>query len=219
MEPLQMELRNINGIDEFCITKIGFKTDTFLYDVKKYMDRTFLLLISKNSSSFVYQLKDKNINIPQSNNITFPRFEIEGYAVGDEINRNDINIISKDQFGITLTEIAVLNSNENILFQVKSGLYIENIQWINIEDQQAQGMAQNINKIFTRAPDSQYIDGASDGDQNELISYFWSENEVNILLSKTNETGDPDNSWTLTCTNLIISNILNNYLDVQQENL
>jgi hypothetical protein len=219
LEPLHLEMKTVDGINDFYITETGFKTDTFMYDVKKYFDRSFLILIPESSSSYVYELKDEHNNVPQTNNILFPRFEVEGYAVGDEVNRNEIQVLFEDRFGTSLTEEAVLANNENVLLQIIAGQYIDKIQWTNIDDRQAQAIVKELNDIFTRKPDLQFLDEENQIGSGEVLHYYWSENEVNILLSRLTDIGDLDNVWTLTYTNLIISNILNNYLDDQPENL
>jgi len=213
LEPLQMELRLIDGIEDFYITQVGFKSDTFMYDVKKYAGSFFLVLISSNSGSLVYELKDKNIQLLETNNLTFPRYEIEGYTIGDVVLRKDINVLYTDQFGSTLTEEATLLNNENILLKIIAGKYIEEIRWLNISETDAQKIIRDLNKAFTLPPDIEYGSEVSMSQSEEILQYYWSENEENILLTKVTETGELDNVWTLTYTNLILSNIINNYIE------
>jgi len=217
--PMEMEMKIIDGIEDFYITRTGYKKDTFEYDIKTIIGKTFLLLLSENSSSQAYILKDKEITLPETKNIEFPNYKIGGYAVGDEVIRDDIHVISKDQFGATLTEEAILMDNENIYLKVIGSSYIEEIRWININDEEAEKLRKGINPKFKDQPAVEHlIDGT--GNETELInSYYWSENEVNVLLSRTTEFGELDQSWTLTYNNLIVSNILRNYLDADPENI
>ena len=213
LEPLRMEPRSIDGIEDFYITQVGFKSDTFMYDVKKYAGNFFLVLISPNSGSHVFELKDKNIQLSETNNITSPRYEIEGYTIGDVILRKDINVLYTDQFGSTLTEEATLLNNENILLKIIAGKYIEEIRRLNISETDAQKIFRDLNKAFTLPPDIEYGSEVSMNQTGEILQYYWSENEENILLTKVTETGELDNVWTLTYTNLILSNIINNYIE------
>jgi len=217
--PLQMEMKILDGIEDFYITRIGYKKDTFNYEIKTIIGKTFLLLLSENSSGHAFILKDKEIILPETDNIVFPHYELGGYAVGDEIIRDDIEVLSKDQFGVILTEEAILMDNENIYLKVIGSSYIEEIRWLNINDEEAEKLRKEINSKFKDVPTIEHlIDGT--GDETELItSYYWSENEVNVLLSQTTEFGELDKSWTLTYTNLIVSNILSNYLDADSENI
>jgi hypothetical protein len=142
-----------------------------------------------------------------------------GYAVGDKIIRDDIEVLSKDQFGAILTEEAILMDNENIYLKVIGSSYIEEIRWLNIDDEKAEKLRKEINSKFKEAPAIEHFTDDT-GNETELISgYYWSENEVNILLSRTTEFGELDKSWTLTYTNLIVSNILSNYIDADSENI
>jgi archaellin len=208
-----MELRLVDGIEDFYITQVGFKSDTFMYDVKKYAGKFFLVLISPNSGSHVLELKDKNIQLSETNNITSPRYELEGYTIGDVILRKDINVLYTDQFGSTLTEEATLLNNENILLKIIAGKYIEEIRWLNISEPDAQKIIRDLNKAFTLPPYIEYASEVSMSQAGEILQYYWSENEENILLTKVTETGELDNVWTLTYTNLILSNIINNYIE------
>jgi hypothetical protein len=219
LEPLQMELRTVGGVDDFYITKAGFKLDTFIYDVKKYFGMTFLILISESSSSHTYMLRDSNIDLLESSNINFPEFSIENYAVGDEIDREDIVVLSKDQFGNTLTEQATLKKNENVLIKIIAGQFIEEMQWININKRQSSDIVTQLNNIFTTTPDIEYYSRENQNESKDIRYYYWSENEISILLTRDTEFGDLDDVWSLTYTNLIISNILNNYIDQIQEPL
>ena len=219
MVPMEMEMKIIDGIEDFYITKIGYSRDTFEYEIKNIIGRTFLLLVSEKSSGQVFILKDKEINLPDTKNIKFPNYKIGGYAVGDEVIRNDIHVISSDQFGSTLTEEAILMDNENVYLKVIGSSYIEEIKWINIKDEEFEKLRKGINTEFNNQPAIEHlIDGT--GNETEMItSYYWTENEVNILLSRTTEFGELDQSWTLTYTNLIVSNILRNYLDSDPESI
>ena len=59
--PMEMEMKIIDGIEDFYITKIGYRKDTFEYEIKTIIGKTFLLLLSENSSSHTYILKDGEI--------------------------------------------------------------------------------------------------------------------------------------------------------------
>lgn len=217
--PMEMEMKIIDGIEDFYITRIGYRKDTFEYEIKSFIGKTFLLLLSKNSSSYAYMLKDKEITLPETDNVKFPNYKIGGYAVGDEVIRNDIHVISTDQFGTTLTEEAILMDNENIYLKVIGSSYLEEIKWINISDEESEKLRKGINTEFKNQPAVEHlIDGT--GNETDLItSYYWTDNEVNILLSRTTEFGELDQFWTLTYTNLIVSDILRNYLDSDPESM
>jgi len=219
LEPLHIELKTVNEVEDFYITRIGFRTDTFLYDVKNYYGKLFLILISKSASSYAFELKNENTGVSETSNISFPVFNIEGYAVGDEVNRKDINVLSSDQFGTSLTEEAMMKNNNNVLLKVKAGRYIEEIQWINISNSEAQNIVGRLNTIFTYAPDIEFLTDENKSEAENIIHYYWSENEVSILLAKAIELGDSEDVWSLTYTNLIVSNILNNYLNSTADNL
>jgi len=184
------------------------KKDTFKYEVKTIIGKSFLLLLSENSASHAYILKDGEMTLPETENIDFPNYKIAGYAVGDKVIRDVIHVISEDQFGTTLTEEAILMDNENIYFKVIGSSYIEEIRWINIKDEEAEKLRKEISQKFgNQAAIEHLIDGT--GNETDLISsYYWSKNEVNILLSRTTEFGELDESWTLTYSNLIVSDIL-----------
>ncbi len=219
LEPLQMEMKIIDGIEDFYITKIGYEKDTFDYEIKTLIGKSYLILFSETSSSHVYILKNENIILPESRNKIFPDYKISGYAVGDEILRDDIQVVSKDQFGTILTEEAIHIDNENIYFKVIGSRYIEEIRWLNLNDKETEKIIKELNSKFTNAPSIEYIIEPN-GKETELIaSYFWSENEVSVILSRTTEFGELDKSWTLTYNNLIVSNILNNFLEPEIENL
>ena len=219
LEPLQMELKIIDGIEDFYITRIGYKKDTFDYAIKNITGKSFLILLSETSSSYVFILKDQDNILPETTNIIFPDYKVGGYAVGDEIIRDDIEVVSKDQFGTILTEEAIHIDNENIYFKVIGSSYIEEIRWLNLNEAATEKIMKELNKKFKDTPSIEYIIDP-DGNETELIaSYYWSENEVNVLLSRTTEFGELDKTWTLTYNNLIVSNILNNYFDPEKENL
>lgn len=217
--PLQMEMKILDGIEDFYITRIGYKKDTFNYEIKTIIGKTFLLLLSEHTSGHAYILKDGETILPETDNKVFPDYELGGYAVGDKIIRDDIEVLSKDQFGAILTEEAILMDNENIYLKVIGSSYIEEIRWLNIDDEKAEKLRKEINSKFKEAPAIEHFTDDT-GNETELISgYYWSENEVNILLSRTTEFGELDKSWTLTYTNLIVSNILSNYIDADSENI
>jgi len=219
LQPLQMEMKVINGVEDFYITKTGFKKDTFEYEVKKYIGKTFLLLISKNASSHAYQLKDPDVELPETNHISFPEYKIGGYAPGERINREDIEVLSSDQFGLQFTEEAILLDNENIYLKIRGKEFIEEMRWFNIEDAEANRIIDQLNNLFSEAPVSEYLEEDSDNTENIIGNYYWTENEVNVLLSRVTEFGELDVTWTLTYTNIIVSNILNNYLEEAPESI
>lgn len=213
LEPLQMEMRTVDGLDDFYITLTGFRQDTFSYDIKSYIDKYFLILISKNSGSHVYQLLDEHISLPESYNISFPRYEIGGYAVGDEVDRKDIHVLNTDQFGSSLTETTVLKEDQDVLLKVVQRKYILEIKRINIAEAEAQQIISELSDIFAQDPDIELMADENRDEAEEIINYFWSENEVNVLLSKVDESGDVGITWSLISTNLVIANILNNFLE------
>ncbi len=219
LEPLQMEMKIIDGIEDFYITGIGYKKDTFDYQIKTLIDKSFLILFSKTSSSNVFILKDENIILPETQNVIFPDYKVGGYAVGDEIIRDDIQIVSKDQFGTILTEEAIHVDNENIYFKVIGSRHIEEIRWLNLNDLESEKIIKELNSKFKDAPSIEYIIDPNGNETEVIASYFWFENEVSVLLSRTTEFGELDNSWKLTYNNLIVSNILNNFLVPETENL
>jgi len=219
LEPLHMELRIVDGIEDFYITETGFKSDTFMFDVKEYIGKFFLVLISPNSASHVFELKDENVVLSETDNLSSPRFEIKGYAIGDKIDRTDIQVLHRDQFGTTLTEEAVLINNENVLLKIVAERYIEQMKWTNIDEANVQIIIKDLNTIFTTPPDIEFFPEEQQTDPEEILQYYWSENEVNVLLTKATELGNQEDVWSLTCTNLIFSNILNNYLESTSDNL
>ena len=208
-EPVKMELKNYTGDDEYVITEIGIKTDTFTYDIKNYLDKSFLVLLSGNSATRIYELKNSSDKLPETKNNNYPRIDIAGYAVGDNINREEIEVIYSDQFGNILTEEVTLKNNQNILMNVKGGIYVEEIKWLNISNSEIDDLIKKINKEFTIDPQIERED--SDPDiTKDIVSYYWSENEVIILLQRP-EINSSD--WTLTYNNLIISGIINTYYE------
>ena len=217
LEPLHMELRAVDGIEDFYITRTGFKADTFKYDVKKFAGKYFLVLISPNSASQVYVLKDKDLELSETNNISFPRYKIEGYTVGDEINRAEIQVLFKDQFGTSLTEEALLVNNDNVLLKIVGGKYIEEIRWMNLPEKDIQKIVKDLNSVFSSSPGIEYVPEEERTGSEDILQYFWSENDTNILLTKATETGNIDEFWSLIYTDLILSNIMNNYLDASME--
>jgi hypothetical protein len=219
LEPLQMEMKIIDGIEDFYITRIGYKKDTFDFEIKTLIGKSFLILFSRTSSSQVYILKDENIILTETQNTIFPDYKVGGYAVGDVIIRDDIQVVSKDQFGTIITEEAIHIDNENIYFKVIGSRYIEEIRWLNIYDGEKEKIIKEINSKFMNPPSIEYIHDAQGNETEVIASYFWFENEVSVLLSRTTEFGELDKSWTLTYNNLIVSNILNNFLDPETENL
>ncbi len=219
LEPLQMEMKIVDGIEDFYITNIGFKKDTFEYDIKTIIGKSFLILISETSSSHVYILKDEDKILPETQNIIFPDYKLGGYGIGDEILREDIQVVSEDQFGTILTEEAIHIDNENIYFKVIGSLYIEEIRWLNINDNETEKIIKELNSKFKDKPSIEYVIDSNGNETESIASYFWFENEVSVLLSRATEFGELDKSWTLTYNNLIVSNILNNYLEPEMENL
>ena len=219
LEPLQMEMKIIEGIEDFYITRIGYKKDTFNYDIKNFIGKSFLILLSETSASQVFILKDKDKVLAETQNLLSPDYKVGGYAVGDKINRDDIQVVSKDQFGTILTEEAIHMDNENIYYKVIGSSYIEEIRWLNLNTDETEKIIKELNSKYIDPPSVEYILDAN-GNETELIaSYYWSQNEVNVLLSRITEFGEMDNSWTLTYNNLIVSNILNNYLQPDSESL
>lgn len=219
LAPLQMEMKILDGIEDFYITMIGYKKDTFDFEIKTLIGKSFLILFSKTSSSHVFILKDENIILPETQNTVFPDYKIGGYAVGDEILRDDIQVVSKDQFGNILTEEAIHIDNENIYFKVIGSRYIEEIRWLNIGNESIEKIMKELNSKFNDAPSIEYIIDPNGNKTDLIASYFWFENEVSVLLSRITEFGEQDKSWTLTYNNLIVSNILNNYLEPEIDNL
>jgi hypothetical protein len=219
LEPLQMEMKVIEGIEDFYITRIGYKKDTFNYDIKTLIGKSFLILLSETSASQVFILRDMDNVLPETQNLLFPDYKVGGYAVGDKINRDDIQVVSKDQFGTILTEEAIHMDNENIYYKLIGSSYIEEIRWLNLNTDEMEKIMKELNSKFKDPPSVEYILDPN-GNETELIaSYYWSQNEVNVLLSRTTEFGEMDKSWTLAYNNLIVSNILNNYLEPGIENL
>lgn len=219
LEPLQMEMKVIEGIEDFYITRIGYKKDTFNYDIKTLIGKSFLILLSETSASQVFILRDMDNVLPETQNLLFPDYKVGGYAVGDKINRDNIQVVSKDQFGTILTEEAIHMDNENIYYKLIGSSYIEEIRWLNLNTDEMEKIMKELNSKFKDPPSVEYILDPN-GNETELIaSYYWSQNEVNVLLSRTTEFGEMDKSWTLAYNNLIVSNILNNYLEPGIENL
>lgn len=219
LEPLQMEMKIVDGIEDFYITKIGYKKDTFDFEIKTIIGKTFLLLLSETSSSQALILKDSDKAVTETGNKVFPDYKVGGYAVGDKIERDDMQVLSKDQFGKTLTEVAILMDNENIYLKVIGSSYIEEIRWININEAAADKLKNNLNSSFKNDPAIEHFTDRTGIERELITSYYWSENEASVLLSNTTEFGELDKSWTLTYNNLIISNILNNYLNSDTNNL
>lgn len=219
LKPLQMEIKIIDGTEDFYITRIGYEKDTFDYEIKTLIGTSYLLLFSETSTSHVYILKNENTILPETKNIIFPDYKVSGYAVGDEIIRDDIQVVSKDQFGSILTEEAIHVDNENIYFKVIGSRYIEEIRWLNLSDVEKEKIMKELNSKFKDAPSIEHIIDPNGNETEIIASYFWFENEVSILLSRTTEFGELDNSWTLTYNNLIVTDILNNFLEPETENL
>jgi hypothetical protein len=214
-EPIKMELKNYTGDDEYVITEIGIITDTFTYDIKNYIDKSFLVLLSENSAMRIYQLKGQSENLEETNNIYQPQLDVYGYSVGDIIERDEIDVVYSDQFGNILTEEVILKSNQNILMKIKGGTYVEEIKWLNISNSEIDKLIKKINKKFTADPVIEKEDSSTDISDN-VINYYWSENEVIILLHRA---GTSSSEWTLTYNNLLISGILNMYFENEPNNL
>ena len=151
-EPVKMELKNFTGDDEYVITEIGIKTDTFTYDIRNYLNKSFLVLLSKNSAMRILELKNGGENIEETDNNNIPKIDVEGYSIGDNINREDFDVVYSDQFGNILTEEVILKNNQNVLMKIQGGNYVEEIKWINISNSEIDNIIKKINKEFCTDP-------------------------------------------------------------------
>jgi len=212
--PTSMEMVEDQGITEFVITKAHFLPDTFSIAVKNYLDTKFLLLFSNTSTSRVYELKTKDLNIPEINSKSQPQYKIYGYSVGDEVDREKIEILYSDIFGSKVTEEAFLLDNQNIKFTIIGYKYIERIEIINIHDEELTRLIRSIDQVFSTSHEYEEIVNG-EGDFKEIVKgYYWNEMDVSIYLQKieSNYEKQEENYWTLEYTNYIITNILQNYL-------
>jgi hypothetical protein len=219
--PTSMEMVERDGITDFVITKAEFLPDTFTFAVKKYIGAHFMILFSKLSASRVFELKDTEGELEEINPGYQPKYEINGYSVGDIIDRNLVEIIYVDVFGSLKTEEAVLKGSEEVIFTILGNKYIEKIEKTNIGDQELAPLIRNIDRAFQQNHEYEEIINGSGDFQETIKGYYWNERDVVISLQKTekNYEKEPENRWKLEYSNYIITNILQNYLDSTPENI
>ncbi len=218
----QMDMRETEGgITEFVTTEATFRKDTFIFDMQKQAGKSFLILYSDNAASLVYELKDENTEISETNNLKQPVYRIKGYTVGETIDREAIDIVFTDNFGQSVVEEARLTADPAILFIIVGRKHIEQIQQFDISNGALESIKKELNKLFTRKAEYEEIINGEGPDRQIMQGYFWNEKEVSISLQRTIPDGgvraEPD--WTLTYNNYIITNILQNYLEMPPENL
>jgi len=219
--PTGMKMMEREGMTEYVITKAQFLPDTFTFATKKYIDKQFLLLFSDNSASRVFELKTKEVQVPEIHPNYQPEFRINGYTVGDKIERDQVEIVYSDIFGSRVTEEAYLISDVNIKFTLLGYEYIEKIEKMNIEDEDLTPLIRSIDKIFSKPHEYEEIKNGS-GEMKEIVKgYYWNERDVSIFLQKIERPWDNQetNSWTLEYSNYVITTILQNYLEITPENL
>lgn len=219
--PTSMKMMEIEGMTEYVITQAHFLPDTFTYATKKYIDKQFLLLYSNTSTTRIFELKTKEVEVPEIRPDYQPRFLINGYSVGDKIARDQVEIIYSDIFGNRVTEEAYLTGNENIKLTILGYEYIEKIEKANIPDGDLNTLVRSIDKIFTKAHEYEEIENGSEEMTEIVKGYYWNEKDVSIILQKIErpwENQETD-SWTLESSNYVISTILENYLEITPENL
>jgi hypothetical protein len=219
--PVSMEMKEVDGSTEFQITEAEFLPDTFIFATKHYMDSQFLILFANSSASRVYKLKTLDIKIPEIRPDYQPTFEINGYAVGDIIDRSRIEVIYSNVFGSMLTEEANLLDNPDVKFTIIGNRYIEKIERRNIRDQELHSLIRSIDKIFTT--DYEYEETVNGmGDFQETVKgYYWNEKDVSLFLQKVESSfEDPSKSyWRLEYSNYIVTTILQNFLEYLPENI
>lgn len=219
--PTSMEMTEIDGSTEFLITEARFLPDTFTYGTRHYIDNQFLILYSGTTASRVYELKTLDIELPEIRPDYQPSFKVGGYAVGDIIDRDKIEVIFSDVFGSLVTEEAVLQEDPDIKFTIIGNRYIEKIERRNIRDQELHALIRDIDKVFT--VDYEYdetVNGMNDFVET-VKGYYWNEKDVSIFLQKVESSFDDpsDGFWTLEYSNYIITSILQNYLELTPENI
>jgi hypothetical protein len=219
--PTSMKMTERGGMTEYVITQAQFLPDTFIFASKKYIDKQFLLLFSNTSATRVFELKSSETTVPEIRSDYQPEFQIHGYSVGDEIERNQLDVIYSDIFGSRVTEEAFLVGNEDIKFTLLGYRYIEKIEKSNIPDEELNQLIRAIDKIFKRDHEYEEIENGTNEFKEIVKGYYWNERDVSIFLQKTERPWEnqEENFWTLEYSNYVITTILQNYLEETPENL
>lgn len=216
--PVSLKMEKKNGSTDFTITKVTFTSDTFTYDIKKYIGKTFLVLYSNASGSQVYELLDGNADLAETHHVNQPVYKVEGYSVGSTVDRNKIKVTYSDLFGDLQTETAILIKNPAVQLTILGGKYIESIKQMEIKEQDTSQIINSVNKKFTVKPEFEKTKNETADLQQVIYGYYWNENEVNITLHKTIDARSGEAStWTLEYSNYIVTNILQNYLQSTPE--
>ncbi len=213
MIPTSMDMKEKDGITEFVITKAKLMNDTLIYDVKNYIDQTFLILYSRSNASRVYVLKNPDVKLKETNHLQQPEFEVKGYKIGDRIDRSVIDVIYEDRFGTSITEEAVLIEDPDISFVIIGRNYIEHITRTGIPEDEIDKLIKAINKQFENEPEYEEITNGEGALKQTMRGYYWIEKDVSIQLQKTDPPVNGQTGWTLEYSNFIITNILQNYLE------
>ena len=219
--PSSMKMMEKEGMTEFVITRAQFRTDTFNFATKKYIGKQFLLLFSNTSTTRIYELKTNEVELPEIRSNYQPQFKINGYSVGDKIERDQVEIIYSDIFGSRVTEEAYLVGNEDIKLTIIGHQYIEKIEKTNIRDKDLDPLIKSIDKIFSKDHEYEEIENGVEEFREIVKGYYWNEKDVSIFLQKIEKPYEnkENNLWTLEYSNYIITNILQNYLQASPENI
>jgi hypothetical protein len=209
---------------DFIIKKAAFVTDTFIYDIKKFIGKTFLILYSEKAVSQVYALKSGEITLRETDHIRQPVLEISGYKTGESIARDKIKVLYSDSFGESIIEEASLNSDENVIFTIVGKKYIQQIRKIHIPEDDIESLKKSIDNEFSVSSEFEEIENGDELIGERILAYYWDEKEVSVSLKKIINIYDgkienEDPGWTMTYENLLITQILQEYLEPPQENI
>ncbi len=210
------QIAGIGEVDDnlnFILKSDTLIKDTFLFEFMNITE-PLLVLQRKYRDPWILKLKEpKAIN--ETNHLNLRSFEIEGYTIGDSINRGIINIQDiNDDEGFILEE-AELASNEEIKFDIIGDNIIYSIERHNIDNDEIDNIIRVITEKLNSEPrhsDPTKMHGIENFSSE---SYSWYTYDVDIRLIRVIYEGDDplrmiytDENWILYYDNRILQPIL-----------
>ena len=162
-------------------------------------------------SSILYSQED--FSIKETNNINSPRFEINGYSIGDTVNMNLVKEGNSWEWSNVISGCK-LKSEPNVEFDIISDNYIYSIERMHIEDSEIDGVIQIITNKLGIGPvytpiEKHSVEGLG---RYTLTDYTWYKNGIYIQLASRNYIDYSylnEKGWSLQYSNLILQGLLN----------
>ncbi|MBC8526978.1 MAG: hypothetical protein H8D22_09025 [Candidatus Cloacimonetes bacterium] len=160
-------------------------TVSYGYDFIFYYDMPYFVLSTPSSYFLVFTPEKRDIEIKSTNNSKSIRFEIDGYSIGDIIDRDLINFTDVSNYGVPL-EIGNLRSNNDIILSIIGDSIIYSIERENIHDYDIDNILKVVTNKLGKEPEHDPMPNKKAIKHEPIFERYswWNSGAVSITLSR-----------------------------------